>query len=184
MLRVSSGTAKNKKLITPNIPNFRAVQEVTKQALFSIIGDKVIDSECLDLFAGSGNLGLEALSREAKWCDFVDESREAKDAILENLRTCGFDDRADVMLSDVIKYVSNTTKRYDIVFVDPFYGETSHRHLMKNLAELLKENGIVAFTHGKELNINKIIEDTNLEIKTQRRFGTSYLTIMGKREPI
>ena len=85
MLRITSGTAKNKKIRVPKIQEFQAVQEVAKLAIFSMLGEKVVDATCLDLFAGSGNMGIEALSRGAKWCDFVDKNRKSTDVIKENL---------------------------------------------------------------------------------------------------
>lgn len=180
MIRVTSGTAKNKKLLTPDIPNFRAVQDITKQALFSIIGDKVLGADCLDLFAGSGSLGIEALSRGATWCDFVDENREAREAILQNLQNCNFEGNADIILSDAIKYVGNTLKEYNIIFLDPFYDDISHRFLMKNIEHLLKNEGVTAFTHGKNLDMEKLIDETDLKIDTERRFGASYLTLLSR----
>ena len=178
MIRVTSGIVKNKKLEIPEILSIRVVQDIVKLALFSIIGDKINDADCLDLFAGSGNLGIEALSRGAKWCDFVDENYLAKETIEKNLFTCGFTDRAEVFLKDALKYVTKTQKNYDIVFLDPFYENISHRFLMKNIGVILKANGVIAFTHGQNLDMSKLIEGTNLVIETQRKFGASVLTIL------
>jgi 16S rRNA (guanine966-N2)-methyltransferase len=177
-LRITTGKAKNKKLKAPKIRNFRAVQEVAKQSLFSTLGEKVVDAVCLDLFAGSGNLGIEALSRGATWCDFVDEHKAAVNVIRENLKNCALEDNATDYREDAVKYAANTDKKYDLIFVDPFYEDTSHVFLMKNLEEILNEKGIIAFFHGKNLNMEKLTLDTNLEIIDERRFGNSYFTVL------
>lgn len=178
MLRITSGTAKNKRLKIPKIPKFRGVQEVAKLAIFAILGEKIKDTTCLDLYAGSGNMGLEALSRGAKWCDFVDESRAAIKIIEENIKNCGFTEKAEAHNKDSIKYVVNTHEKYDAIFVDPFYDNLHHKFLFQNLSEIINENGLICFLHGKDLDIEKQMGDTNLVIETQRRYGKSYLTVL------
>ncbi|MBN1162656.1 16S rRNA (guanine(966)-N(2))-methyltransferase RsmD [Patescibacteria group bacterium] len=178
MIRISSGKAKNIQLNTPNIPGYRGVQEVAKQALFNILEDEIKDKVCLDLYAGSGNIGIEALSRGAKICDFVDENKKAVKVIEENLEKTGFSDCGEVIRSDAVKYVANTPEKYDVIFADPYYENISHIHLFKNLEEILKPDGVIAFFHSKNLDWEKTLKDTNFEIKDQRRFGISFFTLI------
>jgi 16S rRNA (guanine966-N2)-methyltransferase len=178
--RITSGTAKNKKLKTPSTEKFRAVQDVAKQALFSILGEKVVGATCLDLYAGSGNVGLEALSRGATWCAFVEQDKNTTEIIQENIRNCDFVEQAQVIRSDAVKYAANTPQKYDLIFADPFYDNITHKFLLKNLEEILNDSGLIAFFHGQDLNIDQQIEDTSLKIHTQRRFGRSYITILKK----
>jgi 16S rRNA (guanine(966)-N(2))-methyltransferase RsmD len=179
MIRIITGSAKNKRLKTPKIPDFHSVQEVAKGAVFSIIGDeKVQGAQCLDLYAGSGNLGLEALSRGAAWCDFVDEHKEAKKVITENINDCRFGHKAEFHFKDAVKYVSNTEKVYDIIFVDPFYKDTAHVFLMENLEEILNPQGMIVFFHGENLDIKKTIAKTKLHVTDERKFGQSIFTII------
>ena len=180
MLRITSGIAKNKRLKAPDLPDFRGVQEVMKGSVFSIIGEAIINSECLDLFAGSGNLGLEALSRGAAHCTFVDISKEAERALLDNIANCGFTDKADVQHKDSIKFAANTEKKYDFIFADPYYHTTSHIFLMQNLEEILEPTGNIFFFHGDNLDLAKIVEKTTLKKIEERRFGKSYFTILRK----
>lgn len=180
MIRIITGTAKNKRLITPKIKNFHAVQEIVKGAVFSIIANKVSGAVCLDLFAGSGNLGLEALSRGAQWCDFVDENKEAKNTILQNIKSCGFSTNSKFHFKDAVKYVANTDKKYDLVFVDPFYDQTSHVFLMENLEEIIKKDGLIIFFHGDNLKVEDIIKKTDLKVFDERKFGQSIFSILGK----
>lgn len=176
--RITSGSAKGRKLKVPEIVGIRIVQEKAKLALFSILGDRVTGAECLDLYAGSGNLGIEALSRGAKSCDFVDEAYQSTETIKENLSKCGFVN-AEVFHMDAIKYAGNTDNKYDLVFMDPFYDNTSHRFLLKNLEEIIKSDGILVFFHGG-VEIKDQIEGTTFEIFTERRFGASYFTVLKK----
>lgn len=179
MLRITTGTAKNRRLNTPNIEGYRGVQEIVKQAVFSILGEEIKNKACLDLFAGSGNVGLEALSRGAASCDFVDEHPEAVRVIEENAIKCGFDEnQVQIIRNHAVKFVGNTENKYDIIFLDPFYHDTSHIFLMKNIEEILNKNGTVVFFHGEQLDINKIIKDTELKVVDTRKFGKSFFTIL------
>jgi 16S rRNA (guanine966-N2)-methyltransferase len=182
-LRISSGSAKNKKLKTPNLPNFRPVQEVAKQAVFAILGESVNEAKCLDLFAGSGNMGIEALSRGADWCDFVDSNYEATKVIEENLFSTGFSDRSEVFLRDAVKYVQlvnqqEPDKKYDIILIDPFYDDTAQVHLLKTLPNIMDTSSIAILFFGKNLNLKETIKDTGLTLQTVRRFGASYFAVL------
>lgn len=180
-LRITTGTAKNKRLEAPQIEGFRAVQEVAKMALFSILDTKVEGANCLDLYAGSGNLGLEALSRGASWCDFVDASYESVLVIKRNVENCGFFDKSAVYVKEAPKFVSQSQTQYDIIFADPFYQDTSHVFLLKNMETVLKPNGIIAFYHGTNLDIQGLVGKTSLNIVNQRHFGNSTLTLLTQR---
>jgi len=178
MLRITSGTAKNKRLKVPEIQGIRPVQEIVKLAIFSIIGEKVDDARCLDLFAGSGNLGLEALSRGALWCDLVDEQWNARMSIQENIKNCGFEEKAEAHMSDAVKFVANTSDKYDIIFVDPFYEDSAHKFLVKNLGEILEKDGLIFFLHGEKLDIENLLQDSNLKIDDQRKYGKTRMSIL------
>lgn len=179
MSRVTTGSAKGRNLKVPNkIKDIRVPQDVFKLALFSILGEKINNAVCLDLYAGSGSLGIEALSRGAKLCHFVDKHRNAYETILENLNVCKLDKKGEVFQDDSTKFAANADKIYDVIFLDPFYDDTKHKFLMQNLEEILKDGGVIAFSHGNELDIEETISNTNLEVFTQRRFGNAYLTVL------
>jgi 16S rRNA (guanine(966)-N(2))-methyltransferase RsmD len=183
MLRVSSGIAKGKKLAVPDIKGFKAIQDKAKLAIFSILGEKVVGAKCLDLYAGSGSLGIEALSRGARFCDFVDKSRKAEDAILKNLKGVGFEDQAEVYRQDAVKFVGNAFDKYDIVFIDPFYKEIHFRYLFENLEKLLNDSGAVIFSHGKETDIEDALANTTkLKVHAKKRYGSAYVTVIVEGE--
>lgn len=160
------------------MPEFRAVQDVVKQAIFAILGEKVVDAQCLDLFAGSGSLGIEALSRGASWCDFVDDNYDATEILEKNVVNCGFMEQSEIYRREAGKYASNTEKTYDLVFMDPFYKDTAHIHLMKMLGEILNPSGFVTILYGDQLNLDTIIRDTDFEVVTTRKFGASRFSIL------
>lgn len=178
MIRITSGEAKNKKLLIPDIPNIRVVQDIAKLALFSILGDKVKNAEVLDLYAGSGNLGIEALSRGAQFAHFVDSHFSSRDTIAKNLQISNLFDKAEFFFKDVVKFVAKAPYKYNIIFVDPFYENTSHRFLVQNLRRILKPEGVIAFFHGTNLDMKALIEGTDFKIVTERKFGASILTIL------
>lgn len=180
MLRITTGTAKNKRLQVPDIEGLRPVQEVVKLAMFSIVGEKVVNATCLDLYAGSGNLGLEALSRGAKWCDFVDEHPKARDTILENLKNCGLAEKAETFLKNSGKFVKAAPiERYDLVFMDPFYEDVKHKFLLSNLGNIVKKDATILFTHGAPLQVGGLIHETKFKLETQRQFGATHLSVLG-----
>ena len=177
-IKVITGIAKGKRLKAPKIDGFRAVQGIAKASLFSILGETVQDAVCLDLFSGSGNLGIEALSRGAKHCTFVDEDPKAIEIIEENVRNCNLQEFVEIVRKKAVKFSGDAPRNYDVIFLDPFYEDTSHKFLMQNLENILEEDGIIAFFHGNNLDIEGILENTSLKIIDERRFGQSYLTLI------
>jgi 16S rRNA (guanine966-N2)-methyltransferase len=178
MIRVTTGTAKNKTLDTPDISGFRAVQDVAKLAIFSILGDMVLEAECLDLFAGSGSLGIEALSQGASYCDFVDSSPKAIRTIQNNLQETSFTEKADTVKQEAAKFAANTANSYDVIFLDPFYKDTKHKYLMENLQEIINPNGTVVLLHGQNLDLDDLLQNTRFFIADQRKYGKSYATFL------
>ncbi len=177
-LRITTGIAKNKRIKAPAIEGFRAVQEVAKSSVFSILGDKVLGATCLDLFSGSGNMGLEALSRGAGWCDFVDSNYFSCEAIKENIINCGFIEKAEVIRKEAAKYVVNTEKTYDIIFLDPFYDDINHKFLVSNLGNILNTDAVIIFFHGENLDLKTLVEESGLNIMEERKFGKSFFPML------
>ncbi|OGC50107.1 hypothetical protein A2716_01420 [candidate division WWE3 bacterium RIFCSPHIGHO2_01_FULL_40_23] len=177
-MRISSGSAKNKKLIAPKIPGIRISQEIVRQAAFSIVGSKIKDAICLDLYAGSGSIGIEALSRGAEWCDFVDINPEASKTINENLKHTDLFLKSQVFTQDSLKYVLNCHKKYDLIFLDPYYDQIAHKHIFKSLPEIMNKEGLIVFLHGKELKIDKYLEDTVLKLGEERRYGATNVSFI------
>ncbi|MCI1982427.1 MAG: 16S rRNA (guanine(966)-N(2))-methyltransferase RsmD [Oscillospiraceae bacterium] len=120
-MRVITGTARGKQLETREGRAVRPTPERVKEALFSIIQFHIEGRRVLDLFAGSGQLGIEALSRGAREAVFVDSSRESASVIRKNLDSCGFASRAKVKISDFEAYLARENLPFDLAFLDPPY---------------------------------------------------------------
>jgi 16S rRNA (guanine966-N2)-methyltransferase len=184
MLRVSGGTAKGRKLVIPAVPGIRITQEVAREALFAIIGDEIKGSTCLDLYAGSGSVGIEALSRGAIWCDFVDMNNESQKAVTESLKYCGLETYAHFFKDDATKYCANTTRKFNFVFMDPYYDQAIHKHIFKLIPNLLEKDGILFFFHGKELNAKDVTSTSILEVYEERTYGATVISFLKVRKSI
>lgn len=143
MLRVIAGSAKGTHLATPKWEGTRPMTDKVRGALFNVIGESVVDARVLDLFAGTGAVGIEALSRGATSVDFVDISKKCYKLIQINLRTVDFDDRSKVILDDVRNYLKRTDlKPYDLIFFTPPYAEFDWQ-LLKQASRFLSDLGIL-----------------------------------------
>lgn len=154
MPRIITGTAKGKRIETLEGDATRPTSDRIKEAVFSSIQFDVEGRRVLDLFAGSGQMGLEALSRGALSATFVDISREAMEIVKRNARAVGFFDRCRYSVSDYRNYIRKAAKRdvYDLVFIDPPYGMECCLEALRHLerAELLSLGAIVVLESGTE----------------------------------
>ena len=118
-MRVIAGEAKGRTLVAVKGGGTRSATDRIRETLFAILADRVEGARVLDLFAGAGTLGIEALSRGAEHATFVERAPEALVALRRNLATTKYDDRALVAKSEVIAFLGGHTGRYDLVFCDP-----------------------------------------------------------------
>ncbi|MFN3982282.1 MAG: RsmD family RNA methyltransferase, partial [Caldilinea sp.] len=119
-MRVIAGKAKGRKLMMTPGDSTRPITDRAKEALFSILGDWIEGARVLDLFGGTGGVGIECLSRGARWSDFVELNRKAIETINANLRHCGFERQATVVRGDSFAYLQRYHgEPYDLIFVAP-----------------------------------------------------------------
>lgn len=178
--RITSGEFRSRKLKLPKFSDLRIVRDLVRQAIFMIIGDKVIDAKVMDLFAGSGVLGFESLSRGAKFVDFVDENYSCAQTILENAKTLGVSEKIASHQTKAIGFVGNAYDKYDIVFLDPFYEDHKHKFLLQLIHDTLEDNGIIVFLHGGT-NIKELISNIPLEIYDERKYSKTVVTFIKKK---
>ena len=178
MMRIITGRAKGKKLVSLEGDATRPTSERIKEAVFSSIQFDVEGRRVLDLFAGSGQMGLEALSRGAERATFIDLSREAMEIVKQNAKATGFFDVCHFLVSDWRNYIRKASGReqYDLVFVDPPYAmqccADAAAYLVK--AELIIPGAIVVLESGEEeiipddprLSGYKVIKSTHYGKKT------------------
>jgi 16S rRNA (guanine966-N2)-methyltransferase len=118
-LRVIGGQWRGRKLQFPDRPGLRPTGDRIRETLFNWLGPHLHNAKCLDLFAGSGALGIEALSRGAAHCDFVDADREAANTVGHHLNTLNATDSSSVSCDMAERYLRQTEDKWDIVFIDP-----------------------------------------------------------------
>lgn len=154
MLRIITGTAKGKKLKTLEGEATRPTSERIKEAIFSAIQFDLEGRCVLDLFAGSGQMGLEALSRGSESVMFTDSAREAMEIVKENARSVGFFDKCRYLVSDYRNYIRKASgkDKFDLVFIDPPYAMQCSQDAALRLSEggLLAEGAIVVLESGEE----------------------------------
>ena len=154
-MRVITGTARGRKLKEPVGMDIRPTTDNVKEAIFSIIQFDIEGRRILDLFAGTGQLGIEALSRGAKSAVFVDQREESCRLIRENLKRTRLEQDARVVRSDYLDYLKRCREQFDIIFLDPPYAEVFLENALKCIAEIdiLQSGGIIVAERplGKEL---------------------------------
>jgi 16S rRNA (guanine966-N2)-methyltransferase len=147
-MRVVAGSAKGRKLKSPKSPNVRPIMDRVKTALFDILAPEIEGARFLDLFAGAGGVGIEALSRGASAATFVELDAETWKLIGENLRITGLDAHAETLRADAFRFIESahaSGKRYDIVYVaPPQYRDMAARALAQlDTAPLIEVGGLV-----------------------------------------
>ncbi len=180
-MRVIAGTAKGHRLKVPKGTTTRPATDLVRGAIFSILESVATDwSEVLDLFSGSGALGIEALSRGAGWADFVERKPRCCDIIRENLEKAKFTGQAHVYCCSVVKAFSFLTKEYSIILIDPPYSDSSIGDILEQIAssELVGKDTTLVVTHSPHRILNSNYASLNL-IK-EHRHGDSCIAVYQK----
>lgn len=151
-MRVISGKARGLKLNTPKNEDVRPTTDRVKESLFNIINSYVMESSVLDLFAGTGSLGIECLSRGASKCVFVDNSKESIAIVKSNIKKARVEEQSVVLnldFKDSINKLSVQKNKFDIIFMDPPYYKNMFIEAINriNSSELLSEDGILIVEH-------------------------------------
>ena len=144
-MRVISGSARGTKLLCPEGLSVRPTHDRVKEALFSMLTGRVAEASVLDLFAGSGALGIEALSRGAAQVVFVDASSRSLSATEENLKKTKLAEKAKLLKSDYLAFLNAATQPFDLIFLDPPYREKMLLPALQKIYErnLLQSNGLI-----------------------------------------
>ena len=179
-MRVVAGTARGTVLKTPEGMLTRPTADRVKEAVFSILPFDVQDAVVLDLFGGTGQLGIEALSRGAASATFVDQAEPACRLIKENLRRAKLENGAKVVRGDYMEYLSRCREEYDIILLDPPYAEVFLENALKRIAEIdiLRSGGIIVAERpvGKDLPW----EFPGFTRSKDYKYGTVLLTLYRK----
>lgn len=150
-MRVITGSARGRKLKTLEGEDVRPTTDMVKEAIFSIIQFDIEGTTVLDLFSGSGQLGIEALSRGAKYCRFVDSSPASVQCTKENIAACGFTKDSAVTTADSVDFLRNARLTFDIALLDPPYRKGILEKALPLLEPKMSDRGIVVCEHERGL---------------------------------
>ena len=180
-MRVITGTARGRKLRDLPGLDTRPTTDKVKESIFNIVQFDVEGRKVLDLFAGTGQLGIEALSRGAEKCVFVDQSREAVKVIEENVKTTGFENQSRVAAGDGVSFLTSCREKFGLAFLDPPYAsDLLDRALLKmSEIDIMTENGIIVC----ESALDKIMPTLPGPYEKGRdyRYGRIKLTLYHRR---
>ena len=177
-VRVISGSARGLKLNTPGDDRVRPTTDRVKESMFNIIQDWVYDSQVLDLFAGSGALGIEALSRGASQAVFCDNSLDSIKIIKSNIEKARVVDRSQIVSGDFkrcLRDMEAKNQSFDMIFVDPPYYKGLFEEVLDTIrsCKILKKDGIVIVEHDAKKPIGQV---EGLEVYKEKKYGITMLT--------
>ena len=176
-MRVITGTARGRRLRELPGMETRPTTDKVKESIFNIVQFDVEGRNVLDLFGGTGQMGIEALSRGAERCTFVDLRKEAAAVIRENVKTCGFESRGKVVQGDGIAFLTGCREKVDLVFLDPPYASGLLERALEVIAkiDIMSENGIIVCESAAE----QVLPELNAPYEKGReyRYGKIKVTL-------
>ena len=184
-MRVISGSRKGHRLIAPKGDTVRPTEDRVKESLFNILSPIIKDSIVLDLFAGSGGIGIEFLSRGSKKAYFIDKNPDSIRTIKKNLEHTKLMENAEVIKGDsrgVIKQFKPGEIAFDYIYIDPPYADVEMFHKILQLISdrgILNEDGLIIVEHDKSMLLNN--DYGNLEIFDNRSYGSKEMTYYRNR---
>lgn len=177
-MRVITGIARGKRLVTPDGSDVRPTSDKVKEALFSALQFDIEGRRVLDLFAGSGQLGIEALSRGAESCVFVDNSRASLNLVKKNLEITGLSVNAKVVQSDFSSFAAMCRDTFDIVFLDPPYAAGILCDAIKAVLPLMSDFGMIICEYPPEVTIPESV--AGFSVYRTYRYGKINISIYRK----
>jgi len=179
-MRVITGSAKGIRLKTPDGLKTRPTSDRVKEAVFSIVQFEVEGSRFLDLFAGTGQMGIEALSRGAVSAVFVDGWKDACQLVRDNLKLARLSEKAKVVNSDYLSYLKNCREEFDIIFLDPPYAEIFLENSLNKISEIdiLSDRGIIICERPAEKQLD--LDISGLQRWKDYRYGKTWITVFRK----
>jgi 16S rRNA (guanine966-N2)-methyltransferase len=180
-MRIIGGKAKGRKLLFPPGSKERPTSDFLREALFNILGS-LEEKIFIDLFAGSGSVGLEAVSRGAQEVYFVDKNKYLVAIVKKNIQTCCFDKNCSIIAKDIEYGLDELFKKkckVDIIFADPPYNRNLVGTTLNllNKYQILKEDGVVVIQHSIKESFTETA-DNNMYLTDQRKYGENALTFL------
>lgn len=179
-MRIITGIARGVKLETLEGDAVRPTGEKTKEAVFSAIQFDIEGRRVLDLFAGSGQLGLEALSRGAEKAVFIDQSAEAIEVVKRNIKRAGFEKESVVSRMDYLQFLKGTKEVFDIAFIDPPYAAGYAVPALEGVSSLMSDYGIIVCEHPADVEMPDSVN--GFSIRRQYKYGKLVTVTIYKKE--
>lgn len=183
-MRIIGGLARGTKLYTLEGMNTRPTLDRVRESLFNIIQNEIKDSILLDLFSGSGAIGLESISRGAKKAILCDKSKQAIQIINKNVEKLRYKEKVEVLCMDYENYLNSTKEHFEYIYIDPPYNTNYISNSIKiiNDKNLLTEKGIIIAETDEKERIEEEIRKLNISINIYdtRRYGRAWLIFMRK----
>ena len=182
IMRIISGKLKGRKILGYDIEGTRPTMDRVKESVFGSIQNYIDDSVVLDLFAGSGNLGIEAISNGSLKCYFVDNNKKCISIIKDNIKQFGIEDYSIVIQNDykkALEYFKDNSIKFDIIFIDPPYKYEIINELIDIITRcnILNDNGIMVL----EYSLDKIDDDIDgYQLLKYKKYGDKYVSIYKK----
>jgi 16S rRNA (guanine966-N2)-methyltransferase len=178
-MRIIGGKAKGRTLHFPSGSKERPTSDFLREALFNLLG-YLQNKTFLDLFAGSGSVGLEAASRGAQGVYFVEKNKHLVEVIKKNIQKCCLDKNCRIIAGDIefgLRDLFRKKNEFDIIFADPPYCQDLVEETLKSLSKynVLKEDGVIVIQHSIKENITELVDD-NIYQTDQRKYGDNALT--------
>lgn len=175
-MRVISGTARGLKLLAPEGMGTRPTTDRVKESVFNLLQPYIPTLSVLDLFSGSGAMGIEALSRSCSRCVFVDNNNEAIAIIRKNIEKARLSSSAEIVKSDALSYLDRCNIKFDIIFLDPPYNKGLLQPVFDKIfaSDLLRRDGIIVVE--TELN-GELLVDERFDLIRQAKYGKTVISI-------
>ena len=180
-IRIIAGELKGRKLVTVPGMQTRPTADRVRESIFNILGAGVRGASVLDLFAGTGAMGIEALSRGAESVVFADNDKTALTALVKNIKMCSLENRANIIKWNILKnlnIICSFPPAFNVVFIDPPYNKNMIQLTLSNLAKsrCLENGARVAIEHSTREPIS--LEDQNFKISDQRRYAKTLVSFL------
>ena len=178
MIRITGGKFRGRKLNTPTTSLTKPTMDRVREGVFSALQGDIYGTDVLDLFAGSGSYGFEAISRGAKSCCFVDNSFDAIKSLKENITTLSLMEICSTNQMDYVSFLSSSNKKFNIIFVDPPYKAYSYNEILNNILnnKVLSDEGIIVMESEDDLSF-----DESLFKKVKKyKYGLAKIYILRK----
>ena len=185
-MRITGGAARGHILKVPKVSDLRPAQDIVRQGIFNIISSRfnIVGKQILDLYAGTGSFGIEALSRGAAEATFVDNKKRVCDVIQENLKHSQFLGKSEVICNDAERFIRNSPPQFfDFIFLSPPYA-LKPRAVLLSLHEILKDNGVIIYEHDKRIvlsNETRELLGEHLEVLDTRKYGKTVVSFLKKK---